>query len=204
MNARRLPACASRRPRPPCSQPPRSGGADDPRRPVRRHRPPGVPARARRAAADRRDPPPHPNDFAWTGTIDRLTGSDRVRRAVAEGTMPALLEDWDREAAAFRDGRDALPPLPLSRRARGGAAGRGGRVRRAPSPRAAAPRHRPSTTNTTAVRRTVNRPVAASTRARAPPVRPVRGPVARGGARTPFPPPRGIVTRAPAPDTLTR
>jgi uncharacterized protein YbbC (DUF1343 family) len=47
----------------------------------------------------------HPNDFAWTGTIDRLTGSDRVRRAVAEGTMPALLEDWDREAAAFRDGR---------------------------------------------------------------------------------------------------
>jgi uncharacterized protein YbbC (DUF1343 family) len=45
----------------------------------------------------------HPRDFAWTGTINRLTGSDRVRRAVEEGWLPKLLEEWDREAAAFRE-----------------------------------------------------------------------------------------------------
>jgi uncharacterized protein YbbC (DUF1343 family) len=44
----------------------------------------------------------HPSDFAWTGTINRLTGSDRVRGAVEGGTLPALLEEWDREAAAFK------------------------------------------------------------------------------------------------------
>ena len=44
----------------------------------------------------------HPRDFAWTGTIDRLTGSDRVRKAIEGGTLPALVDDWDREAAAFR------------------------------------------------------------------------------------------------------
>lgn len=43
----------------------------------------------------------HPQHFAWTGTIDRLTGSDRVRLAIDGGTLPALLEDWDREAAGF-------------------------------------------------------------------------------------------------------
>ncbi len=47
----------------------------------------------------------HPRDFAWTGTIDRLTGSDRVRLAIEGGTLPALLADWDREAEAFRVGR---------------------------------------------------------------------------------------------------
>ncbi len=47
----------------------------------------------------------HPRDFAWTGTIDRLTGSDRVRRAVEEGWLPRLLEEWDREAAEFRESR---------------------------------------------------------------------------------------------------
>ena len=44
----------------------------------------------------------HPRDFAWTATIDRLTGSDRVRRAVEEGWLPRLLDEWDREAAEFR------------------------------------------------------------------------------------------------------
>jgi uncharacterized protein YbbC (DUF1343 family) len=44
----------------------------------------------------------HPRDFAWTGTIDRLTGSDRVRHAVEDGTLPALLDQWDREAAEFK------------------------------------------------------------------------------------------------------
>ena len=49
----------------------------------------------------------HPRDFAWTGTIDRLTGSDKVRRAVEGGRLPALLEEWDREAAEFRETRNA-------------------------------------------------------------------------------------------------
>ena len=47
----------------------------------------------------------HPNDFTWTGTIDRLTGSDQVRLAIEGGRLPALLEEWDREAAAFREAR---------------------------------------------------------------------------------------------------
>jgi len=47
----------------------------------------------------------HPRDFAWTRTIDRLTGSDRVRLAIEGGTLPALLEDWDREAARFAESR---------------------------------------------------------------------------------------------------
>ena len=47
----------------------------------------------------------HPRDFAWTDTIDRLTGSDKVRLAIEAGTLPALLEAWDREAAAFAESR---------------------------------------------------------------------------------------------------
>ena len=44
----------------------------------------------------------HLADFGWTGTIDRLTGSDRVKKAIESGTLPALLEEWDREAAEFK------------------------------------------------------------------------------------------------------
>ena len=47
----------------------------------------------------------HPNDFAWTRTIDRLTGSDKVRRAVEEGWLPRLLDEWDAEAAEFARSR---------------------------------------------------------------------------------------------------
>ena len=47
----------------------------------------------------------HPQEFAWGKTIDRLTGSDAVRRAIDESRLPALLDDWDREAAAFRESR---------------------------------------------------------------------------------------------------
>jgi uncharacterized protein YbbC (DUF1343 family) len=47
----------------------------------------------------------HPKEFAWGTSIDRLTGSDKVRLAIDAGTLPALLEQWDREAAAFRDRR---------------------------------------------------------------------------------------------------
>ena len=44
----------------------------------------------------------HPRDFGWTGTINRLTGSDKVKRAIEEGWLPRLLDEWDREAAAFK------------------------------------------------------------------------------------------------------
>ena len=47
----------------------------------------------------------HPKEFAWGKTIDRLTGSDKVRKAIDSGALPALLTQWDREAAAFRDER---------------------------------------------------------------------------------------------------
>ena len=47
----------------------------------------------------------HLRDFAWRPTIDRLTGSDKVRLAIEGGTLPALLEEWDREAAAFLETR---------------------------------------------------------------------------------------------------
>src|SRR5687768_3164692 len=47
----------------------------------------------------------HPNDFAWRPSIDRLTGSDKVRLAIEAGTLPALLEEWDREAAEFAESR---------------------------------------------------------------------------------------------------
>jgi uncharacterized protein YbbC (DUF1343 family) len=44
----------------------------------------------------------HPKDFAWTQTIDRLTGSDKVRLAIEAGTLAPLLDEWDREAAEFK------------------------------------------------------------------------------------------------------
>ena len=47
----------------------------------------------------------HLDDFAWSRTIDRLTGSDRVRLAIEGGRLPALLEEWDREAAQFAESR---------------------------------------------------------------------------------------------------
>jgi uncharacterized protein YbbC (DUF1343 family) len=47
----------------------------------------------------------HPRDFAWSGTIDRLTGSDKVRLAIEGGRLLPLLEEWDREAADFRESR---------------------------------------------------------------------------------------------------
>ena len=50
----------------------------------------------------------HPAEFAWGKTIDRLTGSDKVRLAIDAGRLPALLEEWDREAAAFKAASQAL------------------------------------------------------------------------------------------------
>ena len=46
----------------------------------------------------------HPRDFAFGAYIDRLTGSDKVRQAVTNGTLDALLAEWDREAAEFKKG----------------------------------------------------------------------------------------------------
>ena len=45
----------------------------------------------------------HPTEFAWRTSIDRLTGSDKVRLAIEAGTLVPLLEQWDREAAAFKE-----------------------------------------------------------------------------------------------------
>jgi uncharacterized protein YbbC (DUF1343 family) len=46
----------------------------------------------------------HKTDFAWRPSIDRLTGSDKVRAAVENGQLPSLLAEWDRAAAEFKDG----------------------------------------------------------------------------------------------------
>ncbi|MCY7380270.1 MAG: DUF1343 domain-containing protein [Gemmatimonadaceae bacterium] len=54
----------------------------------------------------------HLNDFKWTGTIDRLTGSDKVRLAIEGGRLPALLEEWDREAAEFRESSKSFHMYP--------------------------------------------------------------------------------------------
>jgi uncharacterized protein YbbC (DUF1343 family) len=48
----------------------------------------------------------HQRDFAWTATINRLTGSDKVKLAIEGGQLAPLLEEWDREAAEFRKSRD--------------------------------------------------------------------------------------------------
>jgi uncharacterized protein YbbC (DUF1343 family) len=50
----------------------------------------------------------HPAEFAWGKTIDRLTGSDQARLAIDAGRLPALLDEWDREAAAFAAAQKAL------------------------------------------------------------------------------------------------
>jgi uncharacterized protein YbbC (DUF1343 family) len=47
----------------------------------------------------------HPREFAWGPSIDRLTGSDKVRLAIDAGQLAALLKDWDREAARFLESR---------------------------------------------------------------------------------------------------
>jgi len=47
----------------------------------------------------------HLNNFGWTGTINRLTGSDKVKLAIEGGQLSSLLEEWDREAEDFREQR---------------------------------------------------------------------------------------------------
>lgn len=45
----------------------------------------------------------HPNNFAWRSSIDRLTGTDKVRAAVESGQLAPLLAQWDKEAAEFKE-----------------------------------------------------------------------------------------------------
>ena len=47
----------------------------------------------------------HPKDFAWRPSIDRLTGTDKVRLAIDAGQLAPVLEQWDREAEQFRESR---------------------------------------------------------------------------------------------------
>ena len=56
----------------------------------------------------------HPNDFQWrssraagtgaeTFSLDRLTGSTKIRAAIENGTLDALLAEWDKDAERFRE-----------------------------------------------------------------------------------------------------
>ena len=45
----------------------------------------------------------HLADFKWSGSLDRLAGTDRVRLAIENGTLAPLLDEWDREAERFRE-----------------------------------------------------------------------------------------------------
>jgi uncharacterized protein YbbC (DUF1343 family) len=57
----------------------------------------------------------HPNDFQWRSSrnaegresfsLDRLTGSTRIRAAIENGTLDALLAEWDADAEKFREMR---------------------------------------------------------------------------------------------------
>jgi uncharacterized protein YbbC (DUF1343 family) len=51
----------------------------------------------------------HPTEFRWGPSIDRLTGSDKARKAIDAGMLPALLVQWDSVAAQFK--RDREPYL---------------------------------------------------------------------------------------------
>jgi uncharacterized protein YbbC (DUF1343 family) len=44
----------------------------------------------------------HPDQFRWGPSINRLTGSDKVKSAIDAGQLTPLLDEWDREAEAFR------------------------------------------------------------------------------------------------------
>ncbi|MFL5562044.1 MAG: exo-beta-N-acetylmuramidase NamZ domain-containing protein [Gemmatimonadaceae bacterium] len=47
----------------------------------------------------------HPTQFAWTGTIDRLAGTDQLRKAIESNALPALLLQWQQESASFAAAR---------------------------------------------------------------------------------------------------
>lgn len=45
----------------------------------------------------------HPTDFQWRASIDRLAGTDRLRSAVEQNTVDALVREWDADAAKFAE-----------------------------------------------------------------------------------------------------
>ncbi|MEO8076910.1 MAG: DUF1343 domain-containing protein [Acidobacteriota bacterium] len=47
----------------------------------------------------------HQRQFAWSGTLDRLTGTDKVRLAIEADRLLPLLDEWDAEAAEFTKSR---------------------------------------------------------------------------------------------------
>lgn len=52
----------------------------------------------------------HPDKFQWAErngsfSVDRLTGSETVRHAIDTGTLAAMLQDWDAQAAKFEQTR---------------------------------------------------------------------------------------------------
>ena len=47
----------------------------------------------------------HPTQFAWSGTIDRLAGTDELRKAIESHTLPTLLLEWQRQSDAFATAR---------------------------------------------------------------------------------------------------
>lgn len=47
----------------------------------------------------------HPDRFAWADSMDRLAGTDRFRAAIEQGTLPALLDAWEKDARRFDERR---------------------------------------------------------------------------------------------------
>jgi uncharacterized protein YbbC (DUF1343 family) len=49
----------------------------------------------------------HLDDFAWTGTMDRLSGTDRARLAIEAGTVQDFIASWQADEERFREMRRA-------------------------------------------------------------------------------------------------
>jgi uncharacterized protein YbbC (DUF1343 family) len=45
----------------------------------------------------------HPTDFQWRPSIDRLAGTDKLKAAVEQNTIDALIREWDADAARFAE-----------------------------------------------------------------------------------------------------
>ena len=48
----------------------------------------------------------HDDEFEWGPSIDRLAGTNRVRRSIDEGVLHLLLKDWEEDAELFRRERE--------------------------------------------------------------------------------------------------
>jgi uncharacterized protein YbbC (DUF1343 family) len=47
----------------------------------------------------------HPEQFQWSGTMDRLSGTDQVRQAIESGTLLQLIGGWEADEQRFREMR---------------------------------------------------------------------------------------------------